>query len=262
MLKTFIGDGCGQGRVCLAIATLERFELEDGSVGLITRTELAPPSRHLTARPAGSASVASGSWSRKRGKRAPNYRQTTLSDAMAAAGAAARAGASTEGQPQQAQGPGAFAFAFPALAAVPGGSSLRGEEAAAAAAAAADVTAEALFPRQEAAAAAAATAASAASMPSIEPEAPRRRAAAAATGRGSEAGGAPSEAFGTGDRGQWGPLQPPVPPVGAKGGDSGGGDVYDGPLTLDSEDWAGFLEEDAAGFGGSPVPMEEVFKDG
>ena len=57
-------------------------------------------------------------------------------------------------------------------------------------------------------------------------------------------------------------VHPPALPSPVGGGGAGSPLLYDGPLTLDSEDWAGFLEEDAAGFEGSPVLMEEMFKDG
>lgn len=262
VLKMFTGDGSGRGRVGLVIATLERFELEGGSVGLVMRLEPAPPSRHLTMQtPSSESSSTSSLRKRLTGRRhKKGYRQSTL--------ALARAEVATKGEGQQGPGPGAFAF--PAMAAVPGGMlpAPAGGGAFIAAAAAS------LLARQEEkgqAGAAAAVAAGAASVPWTEPNKPpdgREGAAARAAGGGNRAGGALSEAFETGDRGRWAPCHPPVPLAAMKWGGGSDGGVYEGPFSLDSEDWAGFLEDEelvivegdaARGLEGSPISMEEVF---
>ena len=246
LLKVYSGDGSGPGRVALAIATFQRLHLGDGSVGLITRIELAPPSRHLTARPPAEGRVAGGV---RRG-----YRKSTLVEALDAGGvgAGARVAAGAAAAPAAAAGAVHGPFRFPCVAAVPapgrasgvgsgwGARPVAGAEAAVAFGPPGPVSQELLQEQLS------------------QPQRSRKRAGRSQPGAALEASAAKAGA----QRHMRVPsaVHPPALPSPVGGGGAGSPLLYDGPLTLDSEDW--FLEEDAAGFGGSPVPMEEVFKDG
>ena len=111
------------------IVTLERVEFEGGAIGLITRLEPAPPSRHLTARlssPEAVRPLRKGRPAQRRYKEGhrqstlavEGHRQSTLADAAGAAAGIVTWASEVAGREQQAQGPGVFAF--PAMAVVPG----------------------------------------------------------------------------------------------------------------------------------------------
>ena len=249
VFKMYLADGSDRGHVGLVIATLEHVTLEGGAIGLVMRLEPAPPSRHLTARPSSPEAarpLRKGRPAQRRYKK--GYRQSTLADAMTAAatGLGELAGAAAPpaaGREQQAHGPGVFAF--PAMAVVPGVALPAGG-----AGAFLDAAAEALFARQEEEQASSVP-------PGVRQRTRRRRAAAAGVSSGEGA----SEAGGAGDRAHMAPASPeqPLAPLALLAIEQEQ-HAHDGPFSLDSEDWPGFLED--LGVGPSPIPMETVFADG
>ncbi len=111
LLKAYLGDGSALGRVGLLITTIEQVDLGDNRIGLITRIEEAPPSRHLTKRP---TAHGEGNANRK----------STLAEQAAAAvtapppPAVAGGGEGATAESAAAQGQGK-PFIFPGFASVP-----------------------------------------------------------------------------------------------------------------------------------------------